>query len=211
MPYQVDKICLMTNKECKEGINGCINLSYRLKKKGGGSCIYLDSNNKCSIYENRPSVCRDFICQKGWHLAPVVHADNDNKKSNSTMCKEKFVERLRDDLVFILQPLLRMCSLVYLKEKGEILFVKERVSKCEKLYTKDKYYNPKLDENHLLGLLDLFSRKETLQDTYEHFCRQYDVGLEKSEFYEIVWLLNNHGMILDSRNFHGMLGVGGLY
>lgn len=208
--YQADKICLLTAKECNEGKNNCIDRIYHLKKKEDGSCLFLDDNNKCSIYENRPRVCRKFHCQRGWSMSPVP-ADNDIKESNSIMCKEKFIERLRDDSVFILQPLLRMTSLIYLEEMGEILFVKERVGKCKKLYTKDKYYNPKLNEEHLLCLLDLFSRKETLQDTYERFCRQYKVGLEKTEFYEIVWLLNNHGMILDSRNFYGMLGIGRIY
>ena len=30
--------------------------------KEDGSCIYLDPTGKCSIYENRPFVCRDFPC-----------------------------------------------------------------------------------------------------------------------------------------------------
>ena len=209
--YQADKICLLTAKECNEGKNNCIDRIYHLKKKEDGSCIFLDDNNNCSIYENRPRVCREFNCQGRWSMSPFVPADNDSRESNSIIFKEKFIERLRGDSVFILQPLLRMTSLVYLEKIGEILFVKESVGMCKKLYTKVKYFNPKLNEEHLLCLLNLFNRKETLQDTYERFCRQYKVGLEKTEFFEIVWLLNNHGMILDSRNFYGMLGIGRTY
>jgi len=32
-----------------------------LKKNEDESCIYL-KDNKCSVYENRPEVCRDFSC-----------------------------------------------------------------------------------------------------------------------------------------------------
>lgn len=208
--YQADEICLLTSEECTEGKAVCIDRIYRLKKKEDGSCFFLDENNRCGIYENRPGVCRKFNCRRGWHMSPLVPADND-KESNSILSKEKFIERLRDDLVFILQPLLRMTSLIYLEESGEILFIKEKIGRCKKICTKAKYRNPKLNEEHLVYLLDLFRRKETLQDTYERFCRQYKVALEKTEFYEIVWMLNNHGMILDSRNFYGMLGVGRIY
>ncbi len=32
-----------------------------VKKKKNGSCVYL-RNNRCSIYDSRPEVCRDFLC-----------------------------------------------------------------------------------------------------------------------------------------------------
>ena len=31
-----------------------------LKKREDGNCILLDENMECSIYENRPKVCRDY-------------------------------------------------------------------------------------------------------------------------------------------------------
>jgi len=32
-----------------------------VKKNEDGTCIYI-KDKKCSIYENRPQVCRDFFC-----------------------------------------------------------------------------------------------------------------------------------------------------
>ena len=29
-------------------------------KKGGGSCVFLDGNRRCSVYANRPTYCRQF-------------------------------------------------------------------------------------------------------------------------------------------------------
>lgn len=31
-----------------------------LKKKEDGNCVLLDENMKCTIYENRPQVCKDY-------------------------------------------------------------------------------------------------------------------------------------------------------
>lgn len=36
--------------------------SYILKKRDDGGCIYLDENDKCSIYEHRPTSCRIYTC-----------------------------------------------------------------------------------------------------------------------------------------------------
>ncbi len=33
-----------------------------LKKKPDGTCVYL-KKGRCSIYENRPQVCRGFFCR----------------------------------------------------------------------------------------------------------------------------------------------------
>lgn len=30
-----------------------------------GQCIFLDNNNRCSIYARRPQACRDFTCVSG--------------------------------------------------------------------------------------------------------------------------------------------------
>ena len=33
---------------------------FRLKQLENGDCVFLDSNRLCTIYENRPSICRGF-------------------------------------------------------------------------------------------------------------------------------------------------------
>ena len=209
--YEVDKICLLTEKECEKKIDTCINLKCLLKRKEDKSCVYLDDYNKCTIYEDRPSVCRNFSCQGGWRLASAFPVDDKSKNSETKMEKKDFIERLKDDMTFVLHPLLKIHAIFFLREKGEILFIKEMVGKCGKFCSRESYNNLKLNDDHLLGLISLFGRKDTLIDTYKRFCSQFDISLEKSEFHEIVWLLNKHRIILDSRNFPGMLsGMGGI-
>ncbi|NBX68273.1 MAG: YkgJ family cysteine cluster protein [Proteobacteria bacterium] len=36
------------------------NRLFRLKQRENGDCVFLDSNRLCTIYENRPSICRGF-------------------------------------------------------------------------------------------------------------------------------------------------------
>ena len=48
---------------------------FAMKQTADGRCVCLDADNRCSIYENRPTICRtvqmgDSICLTS--LAPVV-------------------------------------------------------------------------------------------------------------------------------------------
>jgi hypothetical protein len=60
-------------------------------------------------------------------------------------------------------------------------------------------------------LIELFNRKETLRQVYTRYCSLSASTLTLPEFYAVVWLLNKHNIVLDSRNFQGMLsGMGGI-
>jgi Fe-S-cluster containining protein len=37
------------------------------------SCIYLDHNKRCTIYEDRPQACRQFDCRKGHGGQTVIN------------------------------------------------------------------------------------------------------------------------------------------
>lgn len=34
-----------------------------------GKCIYLDQDNKCSVYDHRPKRCREFSCLSGYDFS----------------------------------------------------------------------------------------------------------------------------------------------
>jgi Fe-S-cluster containining protein len=44
-------------------------------KKTQNGCIYLDGLNKCSIYDDRPSVCRSFDCENTWWQLRMSRSD----------------------------------------------------------------------------------------------------------------------------------------
>jgi Fe-S-cluster containining protein len=40
-----------------------LDMRYSLPKNPDYSCVYLDENKRCSIYEIRPQTCRDYNCK----------------------------------------------------------------------------------------------------------------------------------------------------
>jgi len=209
--YDVEVVCVLTDKVCRDAAQPCINRRYHLNKREDKRCVYLE-DNRCRIYAERPRVCREFQCQGGWRLASVLPANGTPRDQKPpTLTQETFVERLTDDATFVPHPLLKVHTVFYLKPKREIIFVKEMVGACGKFNTRDSFDYPQLDDAQLLMLIDLFNRKETLRQVYARFCSQSASKLTQQEFYAVVWLLNKHNIVLDSRNFQGMLsGMGGL-
>jgi Fe-S-cluster containining protein len=209
--YEIDEICLLTEKACEKEIETCINREYRLKKQPDGSCIYLDQNNRCGIYERRPDMCKIFFCRSGWRLAGILPEKGQEEPSSTKMEKSSFIERLKDDMIFVFHPLIKLHAVFYLQKKKEIIFLKEMIGTCKKFNSREGFYNPNLNENQITALIDLFERKDALKTISQRFCDQQQISLVQNEFYEIVWLLNKHNIILSSKNFCGMLsGMGGI-
>lgn len=47
---------------------------FLLEERPSGDCQFLNANRKCSVYERRPEVCRQFPTQKGprWGYCPFI-------------------------------------------------------------------------------------------------------------------------------------------
>ena len=231
--YEAETVCTLTDKACPEAAEPlpsrpCVNLRYRLRKREDRSCIHLQ-DERCSIYAARPRTCREFSCRGGWRLAtvfPVTTVPAEGSPSSagapsagqvSALTKEAFVERLRDDMTFVLHPLLKVHTVFYLKQRREVVFVKQMVGACGKFNSRDSLDLPQLDDAGLMALIDLFGRKETLGQIHRSFLARgggeesardgdRETALTLPELFELVWLLNKHSIVLDSRNFKGMLG-----
>lgn len=60
---EVAQINIRTGKKISDFVTICINkkpYSFEMKKKENGKCIFLSSENKCTIYSNRPLICRFY-------------------------------------------------------------------------------------------------------------------------------------------------------
>lgn len=100
---------------------------------------------------------------------------------------------------------------VDVRPRGEISFLKEMVGTCGRLYTRDEFRYPQLNDDLLLRLIRLFDSKDTLSEVYGRLCQQNGAILTRGEFDEIVWLLNKHNIILSTENLSGLLaGMGGI-
>lgn len=38
----------------------------KVLRRNTGGCVYLDGTGKCSVYDTRPSQCREFECREQW-------------------------------------------------------------------------------------------------------------------------------------------------
>ncbi len=43
---------------------------YLLGRREDGACVHLGDDNRCTIYEHRPSACRDFDCRGDDRIEP---------------------------------------------------------------------------------------------------------------------------------------------
>jgi Fe-S-cluster containining protein len=209
--YQAEIICKLKDKACSNTSLKCINRLYLLNKRDDKSCVYLEEN-RCLIYNERPRTCRDFMCKGGWRLDSVFSANTaQTDQKTRTFTKETFVALLTEDMTFVLHPLLKVHSVFYLKPHNEIIFIKEMVGSCGKFNTRDSFDYPQLSDDRIMALINLFACKEPLGQIYRRYCFQSENPFAWKDFFEIVWLLNKHNIVLDSRNFNGMLGgMGGI-
>jgi len=136
----------------------------------------------------------------------VLTPQKDHSSTSIKLDKDAFIQRIADDMTFLLHPLVKLHTVFYLQARGQVIFVKEMVGGCGKFSTRDDLHFPQLNDALLLALADAFSSKDSLGDVYQDYCDQHGAILTKQEFYEIVWLFNRHSIILSATNFRGMLG-----
>jgi len=208
--YESEVFCLLSYKTCKKTARACVHHRFRLHKREDKSCIYLEED-RCQIYARRPEVCRKTTCS-GWILHDLLPATHTLPvKTPPAPLRETFLDGVNENMTFVLHPLIKLHTIFYIKQRREIVFVKEMIGGCGKFNTKDSFDLPQLDDGTIMSLIDLFGRKETLGKIYRIFCGQNTAELSINEFFGIVWLLNKHTIVLNSNNFEGMLeGMGDL-
>ena len=159
--YEAEIVCLLTDKECNSEVEACIDRRYRLKRSEDGSCVYLE-DDRCRIYAERPRTCREFTCSGGWRLASVTPPAEASPTALAPLTRESFVERLTDDLTFVPHPLLKVHTVFCLKQRGEVVFVKEMAGACGKFTTAESFEPPTFGDDGLMALIDRVAGKEPL-------------------------------------------------
>lgn len=207
--YKSETICILNIHPCPNTSRDCVNQFYRVAKREDNSCVYLEGN-LCSIYDERPAVCREVHCRTGWQLDTIIRPEGGYPHlASPPETKEAFAERLRGDEIFIRHPLLKVLTVFYNKPRREINFVQEMIAGCGKFSTKDSFDYPQLDDGQIMAIVDLFNHQEPLDTIYQRHCAESPETLTRNEFFEIVWLLNKHKIVIDCRNLRGMLGSSG--
>ena len=187
--YKTVVFCKLHKDSCKNIKISCMNREYQLERKKDGSCIYLSPNNKCSIYKKRPKVCVDFSCKEGWMLSrEAAKSEPDNGR---------FVrQNLKFDMFFIINPLIGLKGVFYLKEKKDLFFLEKVIYGCGLLSLHSKFNNPVISGDSLFYIIKLFNGKNDLKDIYRIVKKKYNSNLPKECFLKIVELLYLHQIII---------------
>jgi Fe-S-cluster containining protein len=91
----VDFLCSSCGACCRRA--GKLGL---MPQREDGACIYLTKDNKCSIYETRPDVCRvNKMAEKNRHLLGLTTIEY--YKMNNEICNKWIKEDGMDDSYLI--------------------------------------------------------------------------------------------------------------
>jgi Fe-S-cluster containining protein len=195
--FRLEEICRLTRAACTKEAPSCGHRKVRLPVQADGACTYLLEDGKCSIYETRPRACRDFRCDSGWYLSSVASTEGGTTK-------ERFLAQPPEEAVFILHPLVRLCSIFRVEQDDEVVFVCQLVGGCELFCTRESGMSQQVRAQDLLSLVAMFTG-DTLRSIHLRVCAELQVEMEKTRFYDLVWVLLRHHLILDSRILEGLL------
>ena len=194
--YDAQVICLLSKEVCNNTNVVCTYQLFKINKRPDNSCIYLDENNYCSIHAIRPQVCRDWSCDFSFAIAPKRSPDN-IPNIDSYIEKQTDDGKILDSDVYIPYPFERLISVVYVKDKSKLYFVKECIKGCKRYYSETDFDQPDLDEGKILGLIHLFNKKLPTLNIRQEFSERYGHRFRDDKFLEIASILIKHKTIIE--------------
>jgi len=203
---QVRALCFRTETACENVEVPCLHRDYVLGKKPDGTCLYLDRSNRCSIYEHRPKVCRDFSCAGGWNIERSVGSANPARfdgggsdvqtRDYQRRVREYVSEKLSVDMKFMVDPRLELKAVIRLAERNEIALIAKTADECRFSSIKADFGFAEIDEGELLRLIGLFQNGATLAHVREGANEKRNSSLGEQELFDLVALLYVLGVLL---------------
>jgi Fe-S-cluster containining protein len=193
--YNVETVCLCTNNDCADRESLCLNRRTRLARKTDGSCVYLDSQNRCSIYVTRPVACQTFTCENGWKLSPQA-SEIKLDVSEPGLDPMFFKQNLRMDLVFVKNPAVEFKTSFYLKEDREIIMVVKRVDKCGTGSIKITYDNPLVTDDILSSIILSFDGTKDCAAVLHEVRDRFGIDLNDEDFLDIILLFHRENLLM---------------
>lgn len=201
--YNAKKVCVIDGNDCAGKRQHCINRQFRLDQKDDGSCVYLGDDNRCSIYDRRPQVCRNFNCKNGWEIAMTcppprqeTQQGQPSKESAAPAAHKTYETPPGGDMTYLVNPLVRLKTIFYSKEKNKLSFVVKPMDKCSLTTFSVDFDYPSLSEDCLRQLIGLFDGKTTVDEVCARINQECGLQLSAQEMSRIVQLLNQRGIII---------------
>jgi len=201
--YHAKKVCVIDGNNCAGKRQHCINRQYRLDQKEDGSCVYLSEDSTCSIYDRRPLVCRNFNCKNGWEISSTCPAPRQEaqqpqppKASDAPETHKTYESLPAGDMTYIANPLVRLKTIFYSKEKKKLSLVVKPMDKCSYTTCAIDFDFPSLNEDSLRQLIGFFDGKTTVDAACARINQECGLQLSAQEMSRIVQLLQQRGIII---------------
>jgi hypothetical protein len=201
--HEHERICALTRGGCAESAPSCVHRMFHIKRRADGACVYLGVDNLCSIYDRRLEICRSFDCRSGWRVDAAFRKPPEWVVAQSR--KARFLGALRDGLIFVPHPLLKLHGVRALPELRQVVFVLEMAGGCGPYRSQDDWGHHWLDGRSWRALIDLFASKDPLGEVKRRARESLGLDLTDEEFGELLWLLNKQHILVDSRHFAGSM------
>ncbi|MFH1878111.1 MAG: YkgJ family cysteine cluster protein [Candidatus Omnitrophota bacterium] len=199
--YKNRAVCSVNGNDCEDPAKECINRKYLIMKKKNGACVYLNKAYRCSIYDERPAVCRDFSCSEGWSIStPYAYVTPKMTANKKERVRSFFAGDLSGGMKFIRNPAMDLKTFFCVKDKNSIVFVKRPAGSCRFFPVKCGFSYEYFDEPGIRCLISAFNGINTLNDIHSQLNTLHQSDIPDSDFYEAVGLLYSQGIVIYENN-----------
>jgi Fe-S-cluster containining protein len=173
--YETEVFCIRQKKPCDKTLD-CFLKITQLKMNAEG-CSYLGPDNRCSIYDHRPSICRRYNCRGGREFFGTEHDWMTSRIRNS----DRDLLRFSSNLIFGPNPLVKMKAVIPENEKGKLFLLLRDSEMCEDtMYAGDMPW-PEADEKTVFAIFALYDGLKTLGEIESDAQMMFNEVADKSE------------------------------
>ncbi|MFA6451833.1 MAG: YkgJ family cysteine cluster protein [bacterium] len=154
--YETEVFCIRQKKPC-EKTQDCYLKITQLKMNENG-CMYIGADNRCSIYDHRPSICRRYNCRGGREFFGTEH----DWMSSRIRSDDRDLLRFSAKLIFAPNQLVKMKAVVPEPDKEKLFLLLRDSEMCEDtMYAGDMPW-PGCDEKTVFEIFGKFDGVKTL-------------------------------------------------
>lgn len=194
--YQASAFCSRDKKECRTLRGYCYNRRFRLKKRSDGACCYLNNKNRCTIYNSRPILCRNFSCRQGWHLAPRRLEEN---VGCGSVTKRPFIKDPQNNSILLKNQLITLEALAGGRKSKQLMLRFRDIRFCSPQEFPVSPM-PGLTLSNLKYILNLFSRPCNLGKAFAFYNEKYPKMVGRVEFKRFIHASVECGLLVAVKN-----------
>lgn len=157
--YEVEYLCIEKKEKCDRS-EPCFHKIAQTRTTGR-LCYYLGEDFRCSIYERRPKICREYHCAAdGW------------KKDPENFLKREEL-RLSDGLVFEKSGARTLKEAIVPREGDKIYFIIRDVALCADIMAGGEFEAGALSEKDIAGVPEMFDGAKKLGEAQSEFEKRF--------------------------------------